>query len=225
MSQKKRKSSVYSLNFLNSINAITLIFLISHGATVAVNQTTSATAQPNHTSIIYETGFVPIVHQSTEQENETNLFDNGAFKVFQDTDDMPKLPVVTANTVPEDKQRSRKPDRIHTLNSKELQDLILRYVDETLGQRTYEIISGIKIEEGNRTKPGIAIAGAGSRRSVDAASVDINSFDEQIIDRLTQFAETHVVNLNIPRAMHATGRLFFFKGNCCEDERGGGGGN
>lgn len=104
-----------------------------------------------------------------------------------------------------------------TLNVNQLQQIILRYVDETLSRRTYEIVNGLTIEIGNKTANdkgpgrrhggGIAVAGAAEEERQLSPGLD-----ELILDRLQRFADSHVVNLNIPKAMQSTGRLFFFKG-------------
>lgn len=130
----------------------------------------------------------------------------------------------TSNLNPTDKhyrpfQSVATTSRPQTLNVNQLQQIILKYVDDTLSRRTYEIVNGLTIEIGNKTsnvdgvgrpgrrRGGIAVAGA-----ADEERKIPPGLDELILDRLQRFAESHVVNLNIPKAMQSTGRLFFFKG-------------
>lgn len=92
-----------------------------------------------------------------------------------------------------------------------IKSMVLNYVDEALNRKSYEIISGLKIELDNRnfTNSRMLNAFYSEPKSFGSALL---SFDEQLLGRLENFAETHVINLNIPQAAQTTGRLFFFKG-------------
>lgn len=98
-----------------------------------------------------------------------------------------------------------------------IKTMILKYVDDTLNKESYEIMSGLKIElNNNRNLMNDSMIDKSQTlpRNDESKSFDNNllSFDEQLLGRFEHFAETHVINLNIPRAAQSTGRFFFFKG-------------
>lgn len=242
MSQKKRKSGVYSISYINSINAITLIILHafvvllvpSVFATDAENSTgftTATTPQSHGNPSPIETGFVPIRPTQNHEHkltNENRFLNDDAFKTTaDDNESIMRLHKESGEALDsnenkrarsqshiEDEKLWRPTQPAHMLNTKELQQIILQYVDETLSRRTYDIINGLKIEIGNKTLSGGGIAIAGASDESQRSASDNAPLDEQIYDRLRRFADTHVINLNIPRALKSTGRLFFFKGKC-----------
>jgi len=107
----------------------------------------------------------------------------------------------------------------------EIEIILLDYVDKSLNNDSYEIISGVKIE---REKAPIVISRTSRLIKYEKSNLKENvlseqsrsandeslTFDEQILDRFKQFAETHVVKVNMGRAVES-GRLFFFKGISC----------
>lgn len=236
MSQKKRKSGVFSISYLNSINAITLIIL---HALVMVPTVLSVDAQNSITATTpsqshglppqFETGFVPIRPTQNKLANENRFLNDDTFKTTtDDNESIMRLQKesgealhLNENKQPRSQSHSEdekfwrptpRPQPAQILNTKELQQIILQYVDETLSRRTYEIINGLKIEIGNRSLSGGGIAVAGASDESQRSANDNTPLEEQIYDRLRRFADTHVINLNIPRALKSTGRLFFFKG-------------
>lgn len=101
---------------------------------------------------------------------------------------------------------------IYGVHTQSIQDMILQYVDETLNRRTFELLAGLTLIEKNRTQTlaeqsDAAVAQQSARQASPAAA----PFDVQLLDRLTRFAETHVINLSVPRAVQATAKTFFFK--------------
>lgn len=233
---------MYSISHLNSINAITLIFL--HALVFLMVPSVLAAYAENNTGIAattplshgnppqFEAGFVPIRTTQTHEKilaNENRFLNDDAFKTTTDYDnesimrlheesdkalDSNENKKARSQSHSEDEKlwRPSRPQPAHMLNTKELQQIILQYVDETLSRRTYEIINGLKIEIGNKTLSGGGIAIAGTSDESQRSASDNVPLDEQIYDRLRRFADTHVINLNIPRALQSTGRLFFFKG-------------
>lgn len=240
MSQKKRKSGVFSIRYLNSINAITLILLqvLVVPAVFAVDSenstsfTTSTTPQSDVIPSQFETGFVPIRPTQNHDDklaNENRFLNDDTFKTTSDDNEsiirLHKESGEALNSNENKQARSQshrgdekfwrptpRPQPAHMINTKELQQIILQYVDETLSRRTYEIINGLKIEIGNKTTSGGGIAVAGASDESQRSARDNAPLEDQIYDRLRRFADTHVINLNIPRALQSTGRLFFFKG-------------
>lgn len=93
----------------------------------------------------------------------------------------------------------------------DIKSMVLNYVDEALNRKSYEIISGLKIELDKRNFTNSRMINAFDDEPKSFGST-LLSFDEQLLGRLQHFAETHVINLNIPQAAQTTGRLFFFKG-------------
>lgn len=239
MSQKKRKSGVFSIIYLNSINAITLIILnalvvLMVPAVFAVDTenstgfTTAATPQSNDNPP-FETAFMPIRPTENHDDklaNENQFLNDDTFETTTDDNEsiirLHKKSGLDSNENKQARSQSHSEDEKFwrptprpqpaLLNTKELQQIILQYVDETLSRRTYEIINGLKIEIANNTIIGGGIAVAGASDESQRSASDNAPLEEQVYDRLRRFADTHVINLNLPRAIKSTGRLFFSKG-------------
>lgn len=99
------------------------------------------------------------------------------------------------------------------IDVKGIEDMLLEYIDQKLHQRTFEILAGLSIAAKNTSLTEVTNTPPTSSRSL--ADLDAtDSFDGKLIRRFKQFAETRVVNLNIPRAFDAGARTFFFKSEC-----------
>lgn len=224
MSSKKRKTIVYSLIYLHSINAITLIIL---------NTVTSSAYAENENYSVYKSANDNFNFQ--QDLPVPNLFENNNFNKIIDTglrtfnsnnDDKSTIPPTIPSSarsnhnnnvdnapkmLSETEDTKLFTDNRNQFSTKNFEKMILKYVDETLNRRTYEILAGIKIEmDSNKYKKlnqSRQFNGDTARSTTD----DLLTFDEQIVERLRQFANTHVIRLNIPRALQSTGRALFFK--------------
>lgn len=111
----------------------------------------------------------------------------------------PLFPFITTTTT-----TPLPPPLIHT---KDIQDAILAYIDETLSRRTYQLLVGLTLMEKNQTAGVGADALQTSRQALDA---DVDApFDVRLLRRVQRFADTHVLNLSMSRALQA--KSFFFK--------------
>lgn len=87
--------------------------------------------------------------------------------------------------------------------------MILEYIDHTLNRRTFEILSGLRFDAKNKS---LVDAEKDSEMSRSMAELDASdTFDGKVSRRLKRFAETHVMNLSVPRLLDASARTFFFK--------------
>lgn len=112
--------------------------------------------------------------------------------------------------LPADGARRKGPlNDVHTIDTQSIQDMILEYIDQTLNRRTFQILSGLTVDAKNKTAPTAESDSEQSRSMVAMDAAD--TFDGKISRRLRRFAETHVVNLSIPRVLDAGARTFFFK--------------
>lgn len=96
------------------------------------------------------------------------------------------------------------------IHTQDIQEMILQYVDETLNRRTYQLLSGLTLVQKNMTLP----AGGEMTPTTQETGRDSSAttpFDVRIVRRLRRFADTHVINLSVPRALQATAKTFFFK--------------
>lgn len=132
-------------------------------------------------------------------------------------------------------QQSQLPP-IFGIHTQDIQDMILQYVDETLNRRTYQLLAGLTLIEKNQThgpqaltttsasatsesaaaaaatSSQVSSSSSSSARSIAAGAADASStFDVKLWQRLTRFAETRVISVNVPRAVQATAKTFFFK--------------
>jgi hypothetical protein len=96
-----------------------------------------------------------------------------------------------------DKQNSLK---VHKSDVQEFSQLILDYVHDVFNRDTINISPGIAFERKlmNHTNK----SNGRERRKVE----------KNLISQIKQFADDHVLTVNLARASTETGRLFFFKG-------------
>ena len=182
MTVKKRKCAVaYKFKYINSINAITLLVLLN--SSLLANATSNQHPKES-VSFIFDKRVNP--DSFSLESNDTSIGNESTdTKNFNDT----QRDVLALHSH-------------HSFNTRDIQEAILQYVDNTLNKRTYEIISGIKIEANkNKVK---------HEKSNEQRSSSAMTFDDLLLNRLTEFADTHVINFNVPRAVES-GRLFFFK--------------
>lgn len=80
----------------------------------------------------------------------------------------------------------------------EFENVLSEYVEDVLNRKKINIMPGLYIQK---------IAKNNSEHKIEK-----KSFDENLIWNAKEFAETHVLRVDLARAMTETGRLFFFKG-------------
>lgn len=85
----------------------------------------------------------------------------------------------------------------------EFSALVLDYVHDILNRDKIDITSGIAFERKvmNQTN----------------SSRERRKAEKNLISQIKQFTNDHVLTVNLARASTETGRLFFFKGECCEN--------
>lgn len=84
----------------------------------------------------------------------------------------------------------------HTSDMQEFSTVIFEYIDDALKRDTINLLPGITIKKKSN------VTDESERRTSD----------KSLISAIQQFANNHVLTVNLARASTETGRLFFFKG-------------
>lgn len=96
--------------------------------------------------------------------------------------------------------KSSAPDsKIYSNDMEEFRDIMFEYVEDVLNRNKINIMPGIYIEK--------------KALNVSSDRIEKKSFNENLISTIKDFTDTHVLKVELARAMSETGRLFFFKGN------------
>lgn len=98
-----------------------------------------------------------------------------------------------------DIKNTSEPLRKYSSDMEEFRDIMLEYVEDVLNRNKINIMPGVYIEK--------------KASNATSHKIEKKSFEESLISTIKDFADTHILKVELARAMSETGRLFFFKGN------------
>lgn len=99
-----------------------------------------------------------------------------------------------------DNKNSSEHSKKYSSDMEEFKDIMFEYAEDVLNRNKINIMPGVYIE----------------KKALNDSSIDKiekKSFDASLISTIEDFTDTHVLKIELSRAMTGTGRLFFFKGN------------
>ena len=86
----------------------------------------------------------------------------------------------------------------YSTDMEEFQNIMFEYVDDVLNRNKIDIMPGVYVEKKNSSASG--------------DKIEKKSFERSLVSAIKDFTDTHVIKIELSRAMTGTGRLFFFKG-------------